>query len=229
MGSTTSNSGSAAKLIQNSSDHHIQPNENRLYILSKRIMDIILSLIGIIVLSPVFLIVAILIKVEDNEGPIIFKQIRVGKDSRTFKMYKFRSMVSNAEELKASLMDKNEATGPVFKIKNDPRVTKVGKFIRKTSIDELPQLFNVLKGEMSLVGPRPPLLDEVAQYTDFEKQRLSVKPGLTCYWQVSGRSNLSFKEWIELDIKYINERNLVVDTKLILKTILVLFGSKGAY
>jgi exopolysaccharide biosynthesis polyprenyl glycosylphosphotransferase len=229
MVSTTSNSGSAAKTIKKETYQHIQPNESRLYIISKRILDIILSLIGIIVLSPVFLIIAILIKVEDKEGPIIFRQIRVGKDGETFKMYKFRSMVSNAEELKASLMDKNEATGPVFKIKDDPRVTTVGKFIRKTSIDELPQLLNVLKGEMSFVGPRPPLLEEVSQYTSYEKQRLSVKPGLTCYWQVGGRSNLSFEEWVNLDIKYINERNFLIDIKLILKTILVLFGSKGAY
>ena len=199
------------------------------YLFAKRIMDILGALIGIIVLSPLFVIVSIIIKSEDNKGPVLFSQIRVGKDSETFKMYKFRSMVSNAEELKEKLMELNEAEGPVFKIKDDPRVTKIGKFIRKTSIDELPQLFNVLKGEMSLVGPRPPLPLEVDLYSNYEKQRLTVTPGLTCYWQISGRSNIGFKEWIELDLKYIEERNIFIDLKLILQTFLVLFGSKNAY
>jgi lipopolysaccharide/colanic/teichoic acid biosynthesis glycosyltransferase len=207
----------------------ININDSRAYLICKRFIDILGATVGLILLSPLFLIVAFLIKLEDNNGPVIFKQIRVGKGGKEFYMYKFRSMVANAEELKAQLMAQNEVTGPVFKMKNDPRVTKVGKIIRKTSIDELPQLFNVLKGEMSLVGPRPPLPDEVAKYTSYEMQRLSVIPGLTCYWQVSGRSNLSFDEWIELDLKYINERNMFMDLKLILKTILVLFGSKDAY
>ena len=134
-----------------------------------------------------------------------------------------------AEELKVALLHQNEATGPVFKMKDDPRVTKVGRFIRKTSLDELPQLVNVLKGEMSLVGPRPPLLDEVERYTSYERQRLSVIPGLTCYWQVSGRSSIGFEQWIEMDLKYIRERSFLVDSKLIIKTIFVLFGSKDAY
>ncbi|WP_068675289.1 sugar transferase [Oceanobacillus sp. Castelsardo] len=204
-------------------------NDNELYLISKRTTDIFLSIIGIICLSPLFFIVSLLIKIEDNKGPVFFKQIRIGKDGRKFYMYKFRSMVSNAEDLKAVLMEQNEATGPVFKIKNDPRVTRIGRFIRKTSIDELPQLINVIKGEMSLVGPRPPLPDEVNQYNNYEKQRLIVTPGLTCYWQVSGRSNIGFDEWVELDLKYIRERNLMIDFKLILKTVLVLFGSRDAY
>ncbi|TWT03748.1 sugar transferase [Planomicrobium sp. CPCC 101079] len=195
----------------------------------KRLIDILGSLAGIILLSPLFLLIALLIKIEDPKGSVFFKQKRAGKDEQTFPMYKFRSMVSNAEELKATLMKQNEATGPVFKIKRDPRITKIGQFIRKTSIDELPQLFNVLKGEMSLVGPRPPLLDEVNQYTRYERQRLSVTPGLTCYWQVSGRSSIGFEEWVELDLKYINERNFFIDMKLIVKTVFVLFGSKNAY
>lgn len=208
---------------------NVQVNNSRVYKISKRAIDIICSLLGLIILIPVFFIIFVLIKIEDRNDPALFKQIRVGKDGKHFYMYKFRSMIIDAEELKDSLLHQNEATGPVFKMKDDPRVTKVGRFIRKTSLDELPQLYNVLKGEMSLVGPRPPLLEEVEQYTSYERQRLSVTPGLTCYWQVSGRSNLGFEQWIELDLKYISERNLLVDSKLIVKTVFVLFGSKDAY
>lgn len=227
---TTSNESTIVKQNSNSLIfQQVKPNDSRAYLVTKRILDIALSVLGIIFLSPLFIIVAILIKLEDRNGPVIFKQVRVGKDGKEFTMYKFRSMVANAEELKPKLMSQNEVTGPVFKIKNDPRVTKVGRFIRKTSIDELPQLFNVLKGEMTLVGPRPPLPEEVAQYTSYEWQRLSVRPGLTCYWQVYGRNSLPFEEWVRLDLKYIQERNLIVDIKLILRTVFVLFGSKNAY
>ena len=204
-------------------------NEQKTYLILKRVLDILCSLMGLIMLSILFFLIGLLIKLEDRRGAVFFKQTRIGKDGKSFQMYKFRSMVSNAEELKASLMDKNEATGPVFKIKEDPRVTRIGKFIRKTSIDELPQLINVLKGEMSLVGPRPSLPQEVAAYTPYERQRLKIVPGITCYWQVGGRSNLSFSEWVELDLKYISERNLLIDFKLIVKTFFVLFGSKDAY
>ena len=214
---------------QEASFYKIQTNTNKHYLRSKRITDFVLSLLGIIMLSPLLVLIALIIKMEDRKGPIFFKQKRMGKDGQTFYMYKFRSMVSNAEELKVLLFEQNEATGPVFKMKHDPRVTKVGRFIRKTSIDELPQLLNVLKGEMSLVGPRPPLPDEVDKYTSYERQRLSVTPGLTCYWQVSGRSNISFERWVELDLKYIEERNFFIDIKLIFKTVAVLFGSKDAY
>lgn len=207
----------------------VETNESSSYLFMKRLVDVLGSLAGLLVLIPIYLIVAILIKLEDPQGPILFKQQRVGKDGKTFSMFKFRSMVSNAEELKKTLMEQNEVSGPVFKIKYDPRVTKVGKFIRKTSIDELPQLFNVLRGDMSLVGPRPPLPDEVEQYTSYEKQRISVTPGLTCYWQVYGRSNVEFAEWVELDLQYIRQRNILLDMKLIFKTVLVLFGSKDAY
>ncbi|MFE4810527.1 sugar transferase [Peribacillus simplex] len=226
---STPNKDSTAQKIQEISYQKLETSDSKYYLVSKRIIDILCSIIGIVLLSPLFLVVAFFIKIEDKKGPVFFKQIRLGKDGREFKMYKFRSMVSKAEELKASLMEQNEVEGPIFKIKNDPRVTKIGKFIRKTSIDELPQLINVLKGEMSLVGPRPPLPDEVKQYSNYERQRLSVTPGLTCYWQVSGRSNIGFNEWVELDLKYINERNLLIDIKLIFKTIEVLFGSKDAY
>ncbi|MDR4317711.1 sugar transferase [Niallia circulans] len=203
--------------------------EQKAYLLFKRVFDILCAIIGLLILSVLFFIIGFLIKLEDKRGSVFFKQTRIGKDGKPFEMYKFRSMVSNAEDLKASLMDKNEATGPVFKIKDDPRVTRVGKFIRKTSIDELPQLINVIKGEMSLVGPRPSLPQEVAAYSSYERQRLKVVPGITCYWQVGGRSNLSFSEWVELDLKYIRERNLFIDFKLIIKTFFVLFGSKDAY
>ena len=202
--------------------------ESILYPVTKRLIDIVGSLCGIILLSPLFLIVAILIKLEDPKGKVFFAQERNGKYPKTFKMYKFRSMVHNAEDLLKDLMDRNEQTGPVFKINDDPRITKVGKFIRKTSIDELPQLFNVLKGDMSLVGPRPPIHHEVEQYNSYQMQRLAVKPGLTCIWQVSGRNNIGFDEWVEMDIEYIKTRNLWLDIKLIFKTVGVLFGDDNA-
>ncbi len=179
-----------------------QVNSKRGYLIIKRFMDIIGSLIGLIILAPIFCIVAIIMKIEDPKGPIIFKQVRVGKDGQEFQMYKFRSMVVNAEEKLKDLLSQNEVSGAMFKMKEDPRITKIGGFIRKTSIDELPQLINVLKGEMSLVGPRPPLLREVKEYTVYDKQRLMVTPGCTGLWQVSGRSNLSFKQMVELDLYY---------------------------
>lgn len=202
--------------------------ESIFYSVTKRLIDIVGSLCGIILLSPLFLIVAILIKLEDPKGKVFFAQERNGRYPKTFKMYKFRSMVHNAEDLLKDLMDRNEQTGPVFKINDDPRITKVGKFIRKTSIDELPQLFNVLKGDMSLVGPRPPIPHEVEQYNSYQMQRLAVKPGLTCIWQVSGRNNIGFDEWVEMDIEYIKARNLWLDIKLIFKTVGVLFGDDNA-
>ena len=214
---------------QKYSIRHNKTNTNLFYLISKKLIDYVFSILGLIVLFPLFIFVAIMIKTEDWKGKILYKQLRCGKDGKLFYMYKFRSMVTNAEDLKIQLLNQNEATGPVFKIKRDPRVTKVGRLIRKTSIDELPQLLNVLKGEMSLVGPRPPLPEEVEKYTDYERQRLSVTPGLTCYWQVSGRSNTSFEQWVELDLKYIEERNFFIDMKLIFKTFFVLFGSKDAY
>ena len=207
---------------------NIQTNNSIFYIVSKRIIDIIGSLAGLIFLSPLFLIVSILIKLEDPKGKVFFSQERNGKYPGTFKMYKFRSMVHNAEELLEKLKDQNEQTGPVFKMKEDPRITRVGKFIRKTSIDELPQLFNVLRGDMSLVGPRPPIPREVEQYTTYQMQRLGVKPGLTCLWQVGGRNSVDFDGWVELDIEYIKNRSLWLDIKLIIKTVFVLFGDRNA-
>ena len=200
---------------------------NILYEVIKRIIDIVASFTGLILLSPLILIVSMLIKLE-SKGEVIFKQKRVGLNGKEFYMYKFRSMVINAEELKAELESKNEMSGPMFKIKDDPRITKVGKFIRKTSIDELPQLINVIKGDMSLVGPRPSLPKEVKKFEQWMMERLEVKPGLTCIWQISGRNNIDFEDWMKLDIKYVRERSLVLDFKLIFKTIFVLFGDKNA-
>lgn len=197
------------------------------YELMKRLIDILGAAFGIIILLPLFIVVSLAIKIE-SAGPVFFVQKRCGKDGRIFKMYKFRSMVCDAEEKLGDLMPLNEMSGPVFKIKNDPRITRVGNFIRRTSIDELPQLINVLKGDMSLVGPRPPIDKEVLEYTEYENQRLLIRPGLTCYWQISGRNDIDFDEWVNLDIKYIKERNLWIDIKLILKTVFVLFGDKNA-
>ncbi len=207
----------------------ISSDDQRIYLLIKRTIDIIGSLVGIVLLSLLFILVAILIKLEDPKGSVFFTQKRVGKNGKEFRMYKFRSMVSNAEERLKELLKFNEVSGAMFKMRDDPRITRVGRFIRKTSIDELPQLLNVLKGEMSLVGPRPPLPREVELYSSYDKQRLSVKPGCTGLWQVTGRNSVGFKDMVELDIKYIRNRTTLLDIKIIFRTLLVLFGSKDAY
>ncbi|MCG6184553.1 sugar transferase [Anoxybacillus sp. LAT_38] len=223
-------SGNAASIkVQQRYTQQVLINDSKSYLLTKRIIDIIGALIGLIALSWLFFLVAILIKLEDRKGPVFFKQVRVGKDGKEFYMYKFRSMVTDAEAKLQELLKYNEVSGAMFKMKNDPRVTKVGKFIRKTSIDELPQLWNVLKGEMSLVGPRPPLPREVEQYTEYDKQRLLVTPGCTGLWQVSGRSNVGFEKMVELDLKYIRERSLLYDLKIILKTIKIMVKPNSAY
>lgn len=202
---------------------------NKTYLVLKRLMDIVGASVGLLLFSPLFAVVALLIKLTDPKGPVFFKQVRVGLEGRQFYMYKFRSMVSNAEELLADLLEKNEIEGAMFKMKDDPRITKVGRFIRKTSIDELPQLWNVLKGDMSLVGPRPPLPRELAQYTSQDKLRLLVVPGCTGYWQVSGRNGLTFKQMVDMDLYYIEHRGLWMDIKLILKTFVVMLLAKDAY
>ena len=198
------------------------------YLILKRIIDIIGSIIGIVLVSPVLLVSEVLIKLE-SKGMIFFSKTRVGLHGKEFKIYKFRSMVDGAEALRKSIEHKNEMSGPMFKVRGDPRITKIGRFIRKTSIDELPQLINVLKGEMSLVGPRPSLPSEVEKFEAWMLKRLEVKPGLTCYWQVSGRNNICFEDWMKLDIDYVNNRNMQLDIKLIFKTIILLFGDKNAY
>ncbi len=202
--------------------------ERKLYLTVKRTFDICASLAALVVLSPLLLIVPILIYIDDPHGSPLFSQIRVGRNGKRFKFYKFRSMVVNAEDMLKDLQGKNEKTGPVFKIKNDPRMTRVGKFIRKTSIDELPQLVNVLRGEMSIVGPRPSLVREVEKYDDYQRLRLLVTPGLTCYWQViKDRDKIPFDKWVDLDIKYIRERNVWIDMKLIIKTVKVSLTGQG--
>ncbi|MFL5345508.1 MAG: exopolysaccharide biosynthesis polyisoprenyl-phosphate hexose-1-phosphate transferase EpsZ [Hyalangium sp.] len=193
----------------------------------KRLFDITASAAGLVVLSPLLIAVALIIKFT-SRGPIFFKQKRVGLHGKPFNMLKFRSMVVNAEELLSKLEAMNEQTGPVFKIKKDPRITSIGRFIRKYSIDELPQLLNVLRGEMSVVGPRPPLPKEVEKYAAWQRRRLSVRPGLTCIWQVSGRNQISFEEWMYLDMQYIDNWTLLTDLGLILKTVPVVITGNGA-
>jgi exopolysaccharide biosynthesis polyprenyl glycosylphosphotransferase len=193
----------------------------------KRAFDIFASSVGLAFLSPLMVVVGVLIKLT-SRGPLLFKQDRVGLHGTTFHMLKFRSMIANAEELKAKLMAQNEQQGPVFKISRDPRITAVGRFIRKYSIDELPQLINVLRGEMSIVGPRPPVPAEVAKYEAWQRRRLSVRPGLTCVWQVSGRNQISFEEWMYLDMQYIDHWSLAQDFQLILKTVPVVLTGRGA-
>ncbi|MCR8929542.1 sugar transferase [Priestia megaterium] len=207
----------------------IKPNNNLRYLFIKRFVDIIGATGGLFILLLVFLIIGFLIKLEDPRGSVFFSQKRVGKNGKVFNMYKFRSMVSDAEARLEELLQHNETTGAMFKMKNDPRITKIGKFIRKTSIDELPQLINVLKGDMSLVGPRPPLIREVQEYTEYDKQRLLVTPGCTGLWQVSGRSNIGFEEMVEMDLEYIQNRTITFDTIIILKTFKEIFFSEKAY
>lgn len=200
----------------------------RCYQRLRRAQDIVLSLLALIVLAIPMGIVALIIWIDSPGASPIFSQDRVGRDGKVFRFYKFRSMIPNAEARLKEVLDQNEMDGPVFKMKNDPRMTRVGRFIRKTSIDELPQLINILKGDMSIVGPRPALPREVAQYTSYERQRLYVKPGLTCYWQVQpNRNDLTFDEWMELDLKYIQERSFWLDWKLIFQTVVVVFKMYG--
>ena len=198
------------------------------YMFFKRIFDIILSLIGLIVIAIPGLVISLFIYACDR-GPVFYMQERVGKDGKRFKIYKFRSMYVNADTLLEKLKEKNEVTGPMFKMKNDPRVTSVGRFLRKTSLDELPQLWNVLRGDMSLVGPRPPLPSEVAEYSEYDKQRLWVVPGCTGLWQATERNNVGFSEMVALDLDYIQNRSLFLDTKIIFLTFLMIVHPNGAY
>lgn len=203
-----------------------QLRKKRRYLIIKRTNDIICSTVALIVLLPIMLIIALLIVIDDPKGGPIFTQLRCGKDGKLFKFYKFRSMCVDAEAKLEGIMKDNEMDGPAFKIKDDPRVTRIGKFLRKTSLDELPQLINIWKGDMTIVGPRPPLPREVEQYNSYQKQRLYVTPGLTCYWQIQpNRNGLDFDKWMELDVKYIKECNFWLDYKIIFLTIkAVIFG-----
>ena len=201
------------------------------YLVAKRLIDIIGSIVGVVLTIPFIFIVGIAIKLEAKslKAKVFFIQERVGKDGKTFKMIKFRSMQEDAEEQLKNLLHKNEIKGAMFKMKNDPRVTRVGKFIRKTSIDELPQFFNVLIGDMSLVGPRPPLMREVIQYSEKDKARLLVKPGITGLWQVTVRNNADFDVMVQLDLKYIKQLSIKNDLKIIFKTVAVMVHPNGAY
>lgn len=214
--------------VQTEEKVYVKPPEKPVYDFCKRVFDIVMCSFALIVLSPLFLVVAILIKKEDG-GNVIYSSTRLTKNGKEFQMYKFRSMRVDADKHLDELMDQNEMNGPVFKIAKDPRITKIGNFIRKTSIDELPQLINIIKGDMSIIGPRPPLPREVAQYTPYQMHRLDVKTGLACYHEVMGRSdNPDFDEWVEQDLRYIRERSMLTDIKIIFMTIKVVLTGKGA-
>lgn len=197
------------------------------YLLAKRLIDIVVSLAALVLLSPLLVAVALAIKLEDPKGPVLFRQVRIGKDGKPFVMLKFRSMVRDAESRLEALLPYNEVEGNMFKMKNDPRVTRIGRFIRKWSIDEFPQLWNVIKGDMTLVGPRPPLPREVKNYSPYDMNRLTVTPGCTGLWQISGRNALSFRDMVELDLAYITNRNLRLDLKIIWKTCVMLLVAKN--
>ncbi len=197
-------------------------------LMAKRLLDVAVSTACLVLLAPVLAVIATVIK-SDSAGPIVFRQTRVGKDEESFGFYKFRTMVSDAEQQKEGLIGLNEASGPMFKIKKDPRTTRIGSYLRKYSLDELPQLFNVLKGDMTLVGPRPPLQTEVAAYGPAELKRLLITPGLTGLWQVSGRSDVSFENMVRLDLEYMQNWSLLMDFKILLKTIPAVISGKGAY
>jgi lipopolysaccharide/colanic/teichoic acid biosynthesis glycosyltransferase len=196
------------------------PREQSLYRLAcKRAMDIVVSAMLMVLLSPVLLILSVLVMVTSS-GPVLYRWRVVGKGGRPFLGYKFRSMRTDADDLKAALLGRNEMSGPVFKLTYDPRVTALGMWMRRYSLDELPQLYSVLKGDMSLVGPRPPLVTEYAQFTEYQKQKLAVKPGITCLWQVSGRNKVvDFDEWVALDLEYIRNWSILLDIKILLKTV----------
>jgi lipopolysaccharide/colanic/teichoic acid biosynthesis glycosyltransferase len=222
----TADYGQGAKKAHVVLNRKEQLQRKQRYWLVRRMQDVFFSALALVVLSPILLVTAICIYIDDPNASPIFSQIRCGRDGKSFKMYKFRSMYADAEERLEGLLEQNEMDGPAFKIKDDPRITRVGHFIRRTSIDELPQLWNILKGDMSIVGPRPALPREVELYDEYQKQRMYVTPGLTCYWQIQpNRNEITFEEWMNLDMKYIQERSFWVDWKIIFMTVrAVLFG-----
>ena len=216
------------KIQENTIDNRILNDSRKGYERAKRLFDIVVSLVLLLVLFVPMALVALIIVIDSPGASPIYIQERVGLNGKSFKLYKFRSMVPNAEKQLDSLLSQNEMQGPAFKMKNDPRITRFGKFIRKCCIDELPQLINIFKGEMSFVGPRPPLPREVEQYTEHQKQRLTVIPGLTCYWQITkSRNDCSFDEWLELDLKYIEERSVKTDLTVFFKTFGAVLGMEG--
>jgi len=217
----------ASSMIEDSIDISAVERK-RTFDIFKRFTDIAVASLILLLLLPVIPVIVILIKL-DSSGPVLFRQKRVGKNGREFDFFKFRSMHTGAENVIASLRPLSGVDGPVFKLKEDPRVTGTGRFLRRSSLDELPQLLNVLKGDMSVVGPRPNLPSEVSQYLPWQRRRLDVTPGITCYWQIAGRSHIGFQEWMRLDLEYIRSRSLVTDMKIMLKTIPAVIARKGAY
>lgn len=228
-------SNSTVEEVETVEDHKLvhldrkeQLHAKRGYWVLRRGQDIFFSALALLVLWPLMAVIALVIYIDDSKGSPFFSQLRCGRDGKLFKMHKFRSMYVDAEERLSEILEDNEMDGPAFKIKDDPRITRVGRLIRKTSLDELPQLWNVLKGDMSIVGPRPALPREVELYTEEQKQRMYVTPGLTCYWQIQPRRNdISFDEWMELDLKYIQERSFWVDWKIIFKTVVAVIRKEG--
>jgi lipopolysaccharide/colanic/teichoic acid biosynthesis glycosyltransferase len=196
--------------------------------IGKRALDLLGASVALVLLSPVILFAALLVRIT-SRGPALYKSTRLGRSGRPFTFYKLRSMYINAEAERDGLMHLNEADGPVFKLRQDPRVTRVGQWLRSSSIDELPQLVNVLKGDMSLVGPRPPLPEEAEKYEAWQRRRLDVKPGITCLWQISGRSRLGFEEWMRLDLEYIRRQSLATDVWILLRTVPAVLSREGAY
>ena len=204
------------------------PKKSWLYYFIKRTFDIFFSIFLLLFLSPLFLIVSLIIIITSG-FPIIYVSERIGKDGVPFKFFKFRTMVKNADKMLDDVKKLNETNGPTFKAKNDPRLTKFGRFLRKTSIDELPQLVNILFGQMTFVGPRPPIRSEVEQYSEFDELRLTARPGLTCIWQCSGRNEIGFEQWMEMDVEYLQKRSIWFDFYLLLKTVVAVITQKGAY
>jgi exopolysaccharide biosynthesis polyprenyl glycosylphosphotransferase len=202
--------------------------DSELRLFFKRVFDVVLSFAALVVLAPLMLLIAAMIKIT-SPGPVLFQQTRCGLGGRRFTLYKFRSMINNAEQMRAELHQRNEADGPVFKISDDPRITEIGRWLRRFSLDELPQLWNVFRGDMSFVGPRPAVPDEVEQYEDWQRRRLRMRPGLTCTWVLEGRSHVDFKRWMQLDLTYIDNWSLWLDAKIFLRTIPIVLSGRGAY
>ena len=194
----------------------------------KRVVDLMGAAVGLLLILPFLPVLALAIKLS-SPGPVLYRSIRLGRSGEPFVFYKFRSMVDGAHESRKYVLHMNEVDGPIFKITNDPRITRVGRFLRRSSLDEIPQLWNVLRGDMTLVGPRPPIPEEVEKYEPWQRRRLDVKPGLTCLWQISGRSKLGFDEWMRLDIQYIRHQSFLLDVKIILRTLPAVVSRDGAY
>ncbi|MGD8413624.1 MAG: exopolysaccharide biosynthesis polyprenyl glycosylphosphotransferase [Candidatus Latescibacterota bacterium] len=225
---TKGNRAAAGAIANINAAPQIEVNGTPMYAFFKRVFDIVVGTAILILLIPILPLIALMIKL-DSRGPVFFKQVRVGENGKLFKFYKFRSMVHRSDTEKDNLAQLNEQDGPVFKIRSDPRVTSVGRFLRRSSLDEIPQMFNVMKGDMSMVGPRPPLPEEVTNYQPWHMGRLAVKPGITCLWQISGRSHIGFNEWMRLDMEYLKTRSFKTDLLIFLKTIPAVIARKGAY